>query len=490
MLQAPQPPPPAMPIRSRQSDHAMSKSERTQMLPRPTWADPRVHLLDDVWLLTIVAILVATGVPWFLSGFEVQLGAASWGLLVLGAVHWAFTSIAAPTRAHTQWRRRGLAALHLAGVVGVGYIWQHTGGVQNPVFLCVFALPVIAAIFVSDWHPYFTAAMAVAVVTVVALIQVPELRWYASGLTGLGPWLANLFGEPTAAANAPFSGFYAPASYFVVLLEVFAIVLFACAVAAEYLGTIFERLYSLVSLARAEAEGGQELWTGLIEQLPVPAFLIDVDTLQIVCASKLATQDFCDQDDAIEGRSLFDAVRFSYPEVVQELVRGADGVAQHAVIRVADEFRVAQVRVRHVAQLGHRFALALVEDTTEAFCVRTALDTAEHAALVIDARGRLCAFNKPASWLFAGLTIGMDAVGLLPQGLSGAQWWDPGVAGRRKMHVEIAPWVYQVTTSAVALPAEEERMYVVAFLPVGKAEVANQAATGSTLVSTTLAQKR
>ena len=98
----------------------------------------------------------------------------------------------------------------------------------------------------------------------VALGQVPELRWYASGLSGVGPWLASLFGDPTAAASAPFSGFYAPARYFVVLLEVFAIVLLACAVAAEYLGSIIERLYSLVSLARAEAEGGQELWTGLI----------------------------------------------------------------------------------------------------------------------------------------------------------------------------------------------------------------------------------
>jgi hypothetical protein len=275
-----------------------------------------------------------------------------------------------------------------------------------------------------------------------------------------------------------------------VLLEVFAIVLFACAVAAEYLGTIFERLYSLVGLARAEAEGGQELWTGLIEQLPVPAFLIDVDTLQVVCASKLASEQFCDQDDAIEGRGLFDAVRFSYPEIVQELIRGADGVAEQAVIRVADEFRVAQVRVRHIAQLGHRFALALVEDRTEAYCVRAALDTAEHAALVVDARGRICAFNKPASWLFAGMAIGMDATGLLPQGASGGQWWDPGVAGRRKMHIEIAPWVYQVTTSAVGLAAEDERLYVVAFLPVGKAEAANQVASGSTLVSTTLAQKR
>jgi hypothetical protein len=275
-----------------------------------------------------------------------------------------------------------------------------------------------------------------------------------------------------------------------VLLEVFAIVLLACAVAAEYLGSIFERLYSLVSLARAEAEGGQELWTGLIEQLPVPAFLVDVDTLQVVCASELALRKFCSDDEPITGRTLFDAVRFSYPDVVQELIRGADGVAEQAVIRMADEFRVTQVRVRHVAQLGHRFALVLVEDTTEVFCVRAALDSAEYAALVIDARGRICAFNKPASWLFAGMAIGMDAAGLLPQAASGGQWWDPGVAGRRKRHIEMAPWVYQVTSAAVALPAEEERMYAVAFLPVAKAEAANQVATAIAAVDSTLILKR
>jgi hypothetical protein len=464
----------------------MSQGEQTQVLSRPTWADPRVHLLDDVWLLTIVAVLVATAVPWFFNEFEIQLGGASLALLLLGAIHVAFTSIARPTHAHTRWRRRGLAALHLVGVVALGFVWLYAGGVQNPLFLCIFVLPVIGAIFVTDWQPYVTATVAVIVVTAVGLDQVPELRWYAGELGGAGNWLAGLFGDQPSVARVPFSGFYAPARYFVVLLEVFAIVLFACAVVAEYLGTILERLYALVSLARAEAEGGQELWTGLIEQLPVPAFLVDVDTLQVVCVSQLATRSLSDDAAPISGRNLFDAVRFSYPETVQELIRGADGLTKNAVIRVGEEFVVTEVLVRHVAQLGHRMALVLVEDTTEAFCIRSALDTAEHAALVINARGIVCAFNKPASWLFAGMASGIEAAGLLPQGAGGnLQWWDPGVAGRRKMHIEIAPWVYQVTSSAVALPAEEERLYIVAFLPVGKAEAANEVAaemTDSTLM--------
>src|SRR6202021_4025049 len=122
------------------------------------------------------------------------------------------------------------------------------------------------------------------------------------------------------------------------------------------------------------------------------------------------------------GRSLFDPVRFSYPDVVQELIRGADGVAEQAIIRVAAEFRVAQGRVRHIAQLGHRFALVVVEDSPEAFCIRAALDTAEHAALVLDARARVRAFNKPASWLFAGMAVGLDATDLLLPGPDGGPW--------------------------------------------------------------------
>lgn len=468
----------------------MKPVETTQLLQRPLWEDPRVHLLDDVWLLTIFAILIATALPWLLSGFDVQMGVASWGLLALGAIHLAFTGVAEPTRPHMAWRNRALTVLHFIGVVCVGFIWQHTGGLQNPLFLSVFALPVIGAIFLSRWHPYFTALVAVAVVTAVALSQVPELRWYASGLNPAGAWIANLFSKDTSAASVPFSGFYAPSRYFVVLLEVFAILLFACAVAAEYLGTIFERLYLHVYVARAEAESGQELWTTLIEKLPLPALLIDVDTLQVICASDLALKKFGADDSPVGGRNLFEAIRFSYPDVVQELIRGEDGVAQLAVVRVADQLRVTQVRVQHVAQKGHRFALLLIEDTTEAFSVKAALDTAEHAALVVGARGQVLAFNKPAAGLFAGTAIGVDAAGLLPQPGPDVQWWDPGLAGRRKMHVEISPRIYQVTSSAVALPGEEERIYVIAFLPVGKAGAAEQLANDSTRTTTTLVHTR
>jgi len=41
------------------------------------------------------------------------------------------------------------------------FIWQHVGALQNPMFLTVFALPVVGAIFLSRWHPYLIAAVSV-----------------------------------------------------------------------------------------------------------------------------------------------------------------------------------------------------------------------------------------------------------------------------------------------------------------------------------------
>lgn len=464
--------------------------DSTQLIPRPVWENPRVHLLDDIWLLTIVAILVATVVPWLSSGFEVQVGSASWGLLALGGIHIAFTILASPTHSPTRWRDRGLTILDVAGVILIGFIWQHVGALQNPMYLTVFALPVIGAIFLSRWHPYLIATVSVLVVGVVALIQAPELRWYASGLIGSDAWLTWLFGQQNAAPQSSFSGFYAPSSYLLVLLEVFAIVLFACAVAAEYVGTIFERLNAHIVMARTEAERGQELWADLIERLPLPALLIDPDTLRVVASSNFAIAYLSTGEIPLEGRNLFEALQFSYPDIVQELIVGSDGGAPLTFLRIEDQLRVTQIRVLHVAHKGRRLALLTIEDATEVFCLKAVLDTSEYAAVVIDARGRVLAFNKPALALFGGAEVGMDAGELLPQSEGGLRWWEPGLTGRRKMHLEIGPRIYQVTSSAIALMGEEERIFTASFLPVAKAGTADPFGTGSTMVTTTLGQLR
>jgi len=462
----------------------------TQLIPRPGWENPRVHLLCDIWLLTIVVILTATGVPWFASGFEVDVGAASWGLLALGGIHMAFTILPSRTLSRGRWHDPVLTLLDVLGVILIGFIWQHVGALQNPAFLVVFALPVIGAIFLSRWHPYLIATVSVCVVGVVALVQAPELRWYASGLLGGDAWLTWLFGRQSTVTQPSFSGFYAPSSYLIVLLEVFSFGLFACAAAAEYVGILFERLNAHTARARTEAERGQELWASLIEQLPLPALLIDPASLRVVASSGVATTYLRGGDTPLEGRNVFEALRFSYPDIVHELIVGSDGGAPSTVIRVADELRVTQVRVLHVVHERHRLALLTIEDGTEVFCLKAALDTSEYAALVIDAQGRLLAFNKPAMWLFGGAEVGADAAQLLSLPNSRPRWWEPGLTDRRKMHVEIDQRVYQVTSSAITLAGEQERIFSVSVLPVAKGGTADPFGASSTVVTGTVRQLR
>lgn len=464
----------------------MNTTAVTTLLPAVDRDDPHIQLLDDTWLLTIFAVLLATALPWFASAFDIAFGAASLGVLALGAIHLALTAVVGLERAHTTARTRALAGLHAIGVIVIGFIWQHAGGLQNPVFLVAFALPVIGASFISRWQPYVTALLAILVVTAVALSQAPELRWYATGFSSIGGWLAAFFERKADAASAPFPGFYAPYGYGVVLLQVFAVLLFACAVAAEYLGTVFERLHAHVTNARAEAERGQELWVALIEKLPAPALLVDADTLQIICASEHLATKFPVADASAVGRGLLETIRFSYPDVVEELIAGTGGVARPSIVRLADQLRVAEVRVQHLAHKGRRFALVIIDDATETFCVEAALDAADHAAIVIDSQGRVIASNKPARGLFGGTELGTEVSRILSHPGTGARWWEPGLTGRRRMHIELSRRTYQVTCSTVALPGEEDSLYVIAFLPVANLGAIDQTGTGATSVKATL----
>jgi PAS domain-containing protein len=452
----------------------MNSLDRTQLLPLPAWSDPRVHLLDDLWLLAIFAILLATGLPWLLGSLDIRIGAALLGLLALAAIHVGFTLLTAPVSGAGRVRQSALALLHALGVIVIALLWHEAGGVQNPAFLLVFALPVIGAIFLSRWQPYAIAVLAIVAVSVVALSEAPELRWYVSGLAPPAASLARLLGD-TPIANEAFPGFDASPRYFLVLLQVFAVLMLACAFTAEYLGSVFDRLRADLESARAEAERGQQLWTRLIEELPLPAMLVDARTLQVVAASAELARVSAEGAPAA-GRTLREAIHWSYPEIVEALVNETGGAAQHVVLHRGEELCVARIRVQHLPYKGRRLALILIEETTEAFAVRAALDVAEQAIVVVDSQDRVLAFNRPAQALFSETRVGADAATVLSQPDAPPRWWEPGLNGRRKLQVKILPRLFQVSSTTVALPGDEERLCVIAFLPVARAETLARAA--------------
>ena len=431
-----------------------------------SWQNPRVHLLDDVWLLTILAILVAIGVPSLSRDLDVQIGTASWGLLALGAIHVAFTALAHPTLSPGRWRSTILTVFNAVGVITIGIIWVHAGGVQNPLFLLVFVLPVLGSIFLSRWHPFLIATLSTLTVIAAALSMSPELRSYVSGLVGGNAWPSSLFSRRGPEPEGSFAGFYAPTSYLVVMLETFAATLFACAIAANYIGSIFERLLAGSILAHTESEQAQVLWSTLIERLPLPALLVDPHSLRILSCSDAALAYLSGTKRSLEGQELFSVARFSFADLVQDMVAGAKNEPTLIAVHVGEQLRLTQVKVLQVVHRRRRLALLTLEDVTQAFCFKAALDSSEYAALVIDTQGRVRAFNKRAGELFGDLAAGVDADKLLVHQVAGLPWWEPGLGGRRKMHLDIGSRIYEVTSSEVPVPGEEQRLYSVSLLPV------------------------
>ena len=170
------------------------------------------------------------------------------------------------------------------------------------------------------------------------------------------------------------------------------------------------------------------------------------------------------------GRKLTEVIQFTYPEIIEELASGIGGMAQHVALHRGGELCLAQVRAQPIPYKGRRLALILIEETLEAFALRAALDVAEQAIVVVDSQDRVLAFNRPALALFSATRVGADATALLAQPDAPPRWWEPGLTGRRKMHLRIVPRLFQVTSTAVAMPGEQERLCVIAFLPVARAE--------------------
>jgi uncharacterized membrane protein len=445
----------------------MSEGTPTRIMPVFNWLDPRAHPLGDTWLLTIVTILLAIGLPRVASGVEIDFATCALGLLTLAVILVGFAVVAARMAPRPELRTRLLTALHLLGVVTVAFIWQRAGGLQNPLLLAVFVLPVIGAVFISRWQSYVTAALSVAAVAVLASGQWPpaaEPHWYVPGLSAAAEWLRSI-GRLAGGASRPFAAFYAPAGYYANLLQVFAVVLFGCAAAAEYLRTVYDRLNAQVAMARSETLRSRGLWSALVEELPLPAALVDAETHEILCASAIATGKWGTRGGAIAGQGFFEVVRFSYPEAIETLISGPDGVEPLSIVHMGEQLRATEVSVRHIAENGRRLALVSVSDTTEAFCVRAALDAAEYAALVVDASGRVLVINRPARAVFPEAKAGSDVSTLVPAAGDGASWWDPGMSRCKKLHLSVARRVYRVTATAVTLPGEEQRLYVIGFVP-------------------------
>jgi PAS domain-containing protein len=418
----------------------------------------RGRVLNDGWLLMLLAAALAVGVPWFLRNVNVELAPVSWAVFLFGVAYLAFSrGLDRVTGART--RLLALTLMQMAAVVFVAFLWHLAGGLQNPLFLMLFALPVAAAgCVLPGARPYLLAALSVVCVSVVALANAPQLRWY---MAQLGIPVNGLPSTLAVGGVRPFPGLEMPAAYLFLLLVTFAILIFAVALLSQSMAALLRSLYARLDTSASALTRAHMLAADVIARLPHPTVLVYSDTRNVAFASLSFVERMGVAAEALQEKGLFSLVDFAYPEVIERLVAsGRSGEVPVAAYRVGGETRLARVRVAPVDHAGASFACVTIEDVAEELFRKAALEAVPDALLLVGADAKIHYFNAAAERLFPGLRLGADAAETLAQE-EARDWWILGPRSQRERPVSIRGKSHAARCSALAVPGLQERPTVI-----------------------------
>ena len=429
-------------------------------LPEPSGQTlhERSQVLDDGWLLMLLAAAVAVGVPWFLRNANVELAPVTWTVFLYGVAYLAFSrGLEQLTGARA--RMLALTVMQAAAVVFVALLWHLAGNLQNPLFLMLFALPVAAAgCVLPPARSYFLAAVAVVCASAVALANAPQLRWYMSQL---GIPVDVLPATMVFQGSRPFPALEMPAAYLFLLLLTFSILIFAVALLSQSVAALLRRVYERLDATTRALAQAHRLAADVIDRLPHPTVLVYADTRNVAHASASFVERMGLGAASLQEKALFELVPFAYPEVIEGMIgSGRAGEVPLAPYRVGDGVRLARVRVEPVEHGGVSYACITLDDAADGLYQKAMMDAVPDALLVVGADGRVQYFNASAAALFPGLDIGTEAAAMLAQH-DAPDWWVLGPRSQRERPVSIGGKAHLARCSALVVPGLQERPTVV-----------------------------
>jgi len=423
----------------------------------------RKRILDLLSMATLIVLFLAAALPWFLRALALPLAPAARTALTFTLLYWAAAALT-----DRIVHRRGLLAaafcLQASALIFQAVLWRQLGGLQSPIFLLASCVPVAAAGFLLvPWQAVALAVFSVLAVSQVALVESPELRWYLSRL-GLPGW-AMAGGSWMASRPQPFPGVGAQPAFVFVLVEAFAVLQLACAGLCVWLARSSRRLQLR---ARPDAVPGDLLATAL-RAAATPTALVEEDDGRVLLASDSFSKQMLLHGEALQGRSIFELMRFAEPGRLRELLRAPGGMLPLCSYAIGAETRVARVEAYPVAHQGWRYACVRVEDLSELSYLGVAVRELPDPVLVIGPDGRLQYGNHAAERLFGELYLGLEAsVGLTRAGAPEGWWSESLPTPERMLEIEGARY----TARVFAVGPTGERVHLVTLRREAPAESA------------------
>lgn len=416
----------------------------------------RKQVLDDAWLLMLLGVTLAVGAPWFLRTLPIDTAPVTWAVFAYGAAYLAISRLVDRLRG-ARALLNALTAMQGASVVFLAFLWHLVGGLQNPMFLLVFAIPIAATgCMLPGARAFAVTFLAIAGVAAVALANAPELRWY---LTQLGV-PAAIMPTGTGLAARPFPGLDLPAAYLFLALLTFAGLALALALVAHSVALMGRRLETRLEAAARAAGDASSLAGEVLRAIPFPAALVYADTRNVAQASERFLQRLNVLPESLSERDLFGLVEFTYPEVVAEAIARGSGDIGFAVYRAGGVSSAARIHVSRVEHAGTGYVLLVIEDIAERFTLQAAMGAVTSAVVVIGADDRVRYFNPAAAKAMPGLELGVHAATPLGQADAGG-WWRLGERAHRERQVVLSGQPFDARCVAANAPGRQDHVTVV-----------------------------
>jgi PAS domain-containing protein len=331
------------------------------------------------------------------------------------------------------------------GIVFLGVLWHLVGGLQNPMFLVAFALPVTASgILLSARATAASAVLSIVVAGLVAVAESPDLRFYLFEL-GLPVGFLNRFLPPRLPGPAwPFPRLLGEPAYLCLLLAGFAVFQTSAALLSCWMAAIARRRESRMRLTANAKEEVDSLFQEVAGSAALPLVLVFADSGRVAYANMSFVKAMMLHGQEVAGRDLFALLDFQDSRALKTLF-ATGGEIPFCAYNVGPEARVGRVGVQPFAHRGEDYATVRFEELTDVFQLHAAWEASEDALVVIGADERLGYSNRAARELFGGVSPGLRATEALAWPGLQDDWWRPG----KTTHLALDGVSYRVSAKSV-----------------------------------------
>jgi hypothetical protein len=373
-------------------------------------------MFDNTWYLATLLAATLAVVSRYLGLAQMDVGPVIWTLTALGLLQYGLSVQTRHADGRAQVQRWAVVS-QLVGTALMAVGWHLFGGLKQPLFPLFVLLPLIpAALFLGFWQQQ---AMAVVLIAMIfsGVILSPDTNSFVAQRYGLSIVSASALPAWLPKSRSAFTDVTTSPAYDLLLTSMLALLVVAISSTARGLAAASTSAADRLGTLESEVASLRELTKELVTRAPISEVLVAGQSGRIIHASQRFMTAF--GAGPVSGGFLLDAIEFTYPTVIKQLMLTGGEEIQGAIL---DGHHVV-LRVRAETMGAHDQQVAAVNiERCDDICWRGEVDAIDEAVFAVNSHGEVVFLNRRAKVVLGEKAEGSGAAGLFGEG--GTSWWN------------------------------------------------------------------